>query len=155
MYLLGLFEFAFKVCSRAIWYSGYIVSWVALYSKVSLPSLVCLNPQNPRWGTLIYVLGIIILIDGILVIEGIGIILCTLVSVSMILFCFCVGWCGRYLVFIPGTLWVFIRLGIPVWRHILKGLWLNSFCRWISLLGRLLHLGLGARSLRWVGLVIS
>ena len=23
---LGLFEFAFKVCSRAIWYSGYIVS---------------------------------------------------------------------------------------------------------------------------------
>ena len=24
--LLGLFEFAFKVCSRAIWYSGYIVS---------------------------------------------------------------------------------------------------------------------------------
>ena len=29
--------------------------------------------------TLIYVLGIIILIDGILVIEGIGIILCTLV----------------------------------------------------------------------------
>ena len=32
----------------------------------------------------------------------------------MILFCFCVGWCGRYPVFIPGTLWVFIRLGIPV-----------------------------------------
>lgn len=58
-------------------YSGYIVSRVALYSKVSLPSLVCLNPQNPRRGTLIYVLGIIIiLIDGILVIEGIGIILC-------------------------------------------------------------------------------
>ena len=64
---------------------------MALYSKVSLPSLVCLNPQNPRRGTLIYVLGIIILVDGILVIEGIGIILCTLVSVSMILFYFCVG----------------------------------------------------------------
>nr|DAT30761.1 MAG TPA: hypothetical protein [Caudoviricetes sp.] len=32
----------------------------------------------------------------------------------MILFYFCVGWCGRYPVFIPGTLWVFIRLGIPV-----------------------------------------
>ena len=86
---------------------------MALYSKVSLPGLVCLNPQNPRRGTLIYVLGIIILIDGILVIEGIGR-YCTLVSVSMILFCFCVGWCGRYPVFIPGTLWVFIRLGIPV-----------------------------------------
>nr|DAI63755.1 MAG TPA: hypothetical protein [Caudoviricetes sp.] len=26
---------------------------MALYSKVSLPSLVCLNPQNPRRGTLI------------------------------------------------------------------------------------------------------
>ena len=86
---------------------------MALYSKVSLPSLVCLNPQNPRRGTLIYVLGIIILVDGILVIEGIGR-YCTLVSVSMILFYFCVGWCGRYPVFIPGTLWVFIRLGIPV-----------------------------------------
>ena len=86
---------------------------MALYSKFKLPSLVCLNPQNPRRGTLIYVLGIIILIDGILVIEGIGR-YCTLVSVSMILFCFCVGWCGRYPVFIPGTLWVFIRLGIPV-----------------------------------------
>ena len=86
---------------------------MALYSEVNLPSLVCLNPQNPRRGTLIYVLGIIILIEGILVIEGIGR-YCTLVSVSMILFCFCVGWCGRYPVFIPGTLWVFIRLGIPV-----------------------------------------
>lgn len=154
MYLLGLFEFAFKVCSRAIWYSGYIVSWVALYSRGVITCLVCLNPQNPRRGTLIYVLGIIILIDGILVIEGIGR-YCILVSVSMILFYFCVGECGRYPVFIPGTLWVFIRLGIPVWRHILKGLWLNSFCRWISLLGRLLHLGLEARSLRWVELVIS
>ena len=77
---------------------------MALYSKFKLPSLVCLNPQNPQRGTLIYVLGIIILVDGILVIDGIGIILCTLVSVSMILFCFCVGWCGRYPVFIPGTL---------------------------------------------------
>ena len=86
---------------------------MALYSKFKLPSLVCLNPQNPRRGTLIYVLGIIILVDGILVIEGIGR-YCTLVSVSMILFYFCVGWCGRYPVFIPGTLWVFIRLGIPV-----------------------------------------
>ena len=86
---------------------------MALYSKVSLPYLVCLNPQNPRRGTLIYVLGIIILMDGILVIEGIGR-YCTLVSVSMILFYFCVGWCRRYPVFIPGTLWVFIRLGIPV-----------------------------------------
>ena len=65
---------------------------MALYSKVSLPSLVCLNPQNPRRGTLIYVLGIIILIDGILVIEGIGR-YCTLVSVSMILFYF-VCWVG-------------------------------------------------------------
>lgn len=46
--------------------------------------------------------------------DGIGIILCTLVSVSTILFGFCVGECGRYPVFIPGTLWVFIRLGIPV-----------------------------------------
>ena len=63
---------------------------------------------------MIYVLGIIILIDGILVIEGIGrygiLVIkgigryCTLVSVSMILFYFCVGWCGRYPVFIPGTL---------------------------------------------------
>ena len=99
---------------------------MALYSRGVITCLVCLNPQNPRRGTLIYVLGIIILIDGILVIDGIGIILCTLVidgigiilctlvSVSMILFYFCVGWCGRYPVFIPGTLWVFIRLGIPV-----------------------------------------
>lgn len=47
--------------------------------------------------------GIIILVDGILVIEGIGR-YCTLVSVSMILFYFCVGECGRYPVFIPGTL---------------------------------------------------
>ena len=86
---------------------------MALYSKFKLPSLVCLNPQNPRRGTLIYVLGIIILIDGILVIEGIGRYY-TLVRVSMILFYFCVGWCGRYPVFIRGTLWVFIRLGIPV-----------------------------------------
>lgn len=119
---------------------------MALYSGRVITCLVCLNPQNPRWGTLIYVLGIIILIDGILVIEEIG----RLCTVSMILFYFCVGWCGRYPVFIPGTLWVFIRLGIPVWRHILKGLWLNSFCRWISLLGRLLHLGLEARLLRLV-----
>ena len=63
---------------------------MALYSRGVITCLVCLNPQNPRRGTLIYVLGIIILIDGILVIEGIGR-YCTLVSVSMILFCFCVG----------------------------------------------------------------
>ena len=78
---------AFKVCSRAIWYSGYsVVGWFCIV-EVSLPSLVCLNPQNPRRGTLIYVLGIIILVNGILVIEGIGR-YCTLVSVGMILFYF-------------------------------------------------------------------
>ena len=38
-----------------------------------------LNFSHPRRGTLIYVFGIIILVDGILVIDGIGIILCTLV----------------------------------------------------------------------------
>nr|DAT30762.1 MAG TPA: hypothetical protein [Caudoviricetes sp.] len=43
---------------------------MALYSRGVITCLVCLNPQNPRRGTLIYVLGIIILIDGILVIEG-------------------------------------------------------------------------------------
>ena len=61
---------------------------MALYSKVSLPSLVCLNPQNPRRGTLIYVLGYYYISRGYISYmysDGIGIILCTLVSVSMIL----------------------------------------------------------------------
>lgn len=49
-----------------------------------------------------YIRYFIILMDGI---GGEGR-YCTLVSVSMILFYFCVGWGGRY----P----VFIRLGIPV-----------------------------------------
>ena len=48
---------------------------MALYSRGVITCLVCLNPQNPQRGTLIYVLGIIILIDGvieeILVIDGI------------------------------------------------------------------------------------
>lgn len=114
MYLFSLFEFAFKVWGSRARELYSIVAIVSCIVRVNLPSLVCLNPQNPRRGTLIYVLGIIILIDGILVIDGIGIILYTLVSVSMILFYFCVGVGGRYPVFIPGTLWVFIRLGIPV-----------------------------------------
>nr|DAS80046.1 MAG TPA: hypothetical protein [Bacteriophage sp.] len=37
------------------------VEWLCIVG-VSLPSLVCLNPQNPQRGTLIYVLGIIILV---------------------------------------------------------------------------------------------
>ena len=78
---------------------------MALYSRGVITCLVCLNPQNPQRGTLIYVLGIIILIEGILVIEGviegIGIILCTLVSVFC--FIFVLGGVGgtRYLFQVP------------------------------------------------------